>query len=65
MLNDVSMYTVFCDEAKLTLEKLLARVFLKESFVNDWTRQVIDHQLQDRLDLLLAVSGVMCEGRVL
>lgn len=43
----------------LTLQKLLASVLLKESLVCDGTGEVVDHQLQHRLDLLLGVTGVM------
>lgn len=32
--------------------------------MNDRAGEVVDHQLQDRLDLLLAVAGVVCEGLV-
>ena len=33
--------------------------------MHDGSREVVDHELQDRLDLLLRVAGVVCEGVIL
>jgi hypothetical protein len=33
--------------------------------VDDRSREVVDHQLQNRLDLLLAVAGIVGEGVIL
>jgi len=49
----------------LTLEELLAGVLLEEGFVNNGAREVINHQLQDRLDLFLSVTSIVCKGGVL
>lgn len=49
----------------LTLKELLASILLEEGFMNDRTCEVIDHQVSNRLDLLLGVSGVVRNGFVL
>lgn len=49
----------------LTLEKLLAGILLKEGLVDNGTGEVVDHELKNRLDLLLGVAGVVCQGVVL
>jgi len=49
----------------LTFEELLASILLEERFMDDWARQIVDHQLQDRLNLFLAVASIMCEGGIL
>jgi hypothetical protein len=43
----------------LTLQKLLAGVLLEEGLVRNRAGEVVNHQLQNRLDLLLGVAGVM------
>ena len=42
-----------------TLQKLLACVFAEEGVVLDRTSEVVNHQLEDWLNFLLSVSGVM------
>lgn len=49
----------------LTLEELFAGILLEEGLVDNWAGEVVDHQLQDRLDLLLGVAGVVCKGSIL
>jgi len=43
----------------LTLEELLAGVFLEEGFVAHRTVKIIYHQAEDRVDFLLSVSGIV------
>ena len=49
----------------LTLEELFAGILLKEGLVDNWAGEVVDHQLQNGLDLLLGVAGVVCKGSIL
>lgn len=49
----------------ITLEKLLAGILLEEGFVNDRTRKVVDHEANYRLNLLLVVPSIECDGVVL
>jgi len=49
----------------LTLEELLASVLLEERLVHDRAREIIDHEQEDRLDLLLRVASVVCNSCVL
>lgn len=52
-----------CEER--SLQKFLASIFLKECFVDDRSRQVVDHEVENRLDLHLGVTSVERESRVL
>lgn len=65
MLVDVSWVPREQSVVRHTLQELLASILLKESLVHDGSREVVDHELQDRLDLLLRVAGVVCEGVIL
>lgn len=49
----------------LTLEELLAGVFLKEGFVGDRPAEVVNHQLEDRMDLLFGVTRIVSEIDIL
>ena len=49
----------------LTFKELLACVLLKEGFMHNWLMKVVNHQLEDRLNLFLGVTGVVRNGRVL
>lgn len=49
----------------LTLEELLAGIFLEEGFVGDGTGKVVNHKLEDGLNLLLVVTGIVRQSRVL
>lgn len=51
--------------AFLTLEKLLACVFLEESFVGDRAGKVVDHQFEYWLNRLFGVASIMSQGWVL
>lgn len=42
-----------------TLEKLLAGVLAEEGVVGDRSRKVVNHELEDWLDVLLSVAGVV------
>jgi len=44
----------------LTLHKLLTSVFAEESIVNDRAGKVVDHELEDWLDVLLGVASIVC-----
>jgi hypothetical protein len=49
----------------LTLQELLAGIFLKEGFVGDRAVEIINHQLEDGVDLLFSVSRVVSESGIL
>ena len=49
----------------LTLEELLAGVLLVECLVDDRPGKVVDHELEDGLDLLLGVAGIVGDGGIL
>jgi hypothetical protein len=49
----------------LTLQKLLAGILLEESLVDNRAGKIVDHQLQNRLDLFLAISRVVCKTCIL
>ncbi len=49
----------------LTLQELFASVLLEEGLVDHWSSQVVNHQLEHGLNLLLRVSGVVLNGLVL
>ena len=42
-----------------TFQKLLAGILLEECFVDNGLGKVINHELEDRLDLIFSVAGVM------
>lgn len=46
-------------ERKLTLEELLARVFLEECLVGYWSGEVLHHEFEDGLNLVFGVSSIM------
>lgn len=48
----------------LTLQELLAGIFAEEGVVDDRAVKVVNHELEDRLDVLLGVAGVVGQGRV-
>lgn len=50
---------------QLTLQELLAGVFLEEGFVGDRAVKIINHQLEDGIDLLFGVSRVVSESGIL
>lgn len=50
---------------KQTLEELLASVLAEEGIVLDGTIKVVDHELEDGLNLLLGVTSVDGEGSIL
>lgn len=49
----------------LTLQELLAGVLLVEGLVDDRTGKVVDHELEDGLDLLLGVASIVSNGGIL
>src|SRR6266536_3029663 len=52
-------YTYIRASTRLTLEEFLACVFFEESFMGDWTRQIVNHELKDGLDFLLVVTSIV------
>jgi len=50
---------------RLTFEELLACIFLEERFMCDRTCQVVNHELEDGLDLFLIVTSIVSQCRVL
>ncbi len=59
-----AMWERLCNVSR-TFHKLLACVLLEEGFVSDRTVKVIEHQQQDRPNLLFGVAGVVCKRGVL
>jgi hypothetical protein len=43
----------------LTLQELFASVLLEERFVDNWAGEIVNHELEDRLDLVLCVAGIV------
>jgi hypothetical protein len=43
----------------LTLEELLACIFLEERFVGHGTGKVINHESENRLDVILGITSIM------
>lgn len=52
-------------ESTHTLEELFAGVLLKESLVNDGTREVVNHEVDNGLNLILGVTGIVGKGSIL
>lgn len=50
---------------RLTLEELLAGVLLEEGIVLHWAVEVVDHEQENWLDLLLGIASVVRESGVL
>ena len=48
-----------------TFKELLACVLLEECFVENRAVEIVNHKLEDRLNLFFRVAGVMCESRIL
>ena len=49
-----------------TFEKFLAGILLEECFMlHDRLVQVINHELEDRLDLPFRVASIVCQGSIL
>lgn len=48
-----------------TFKKFLASVFFEESFMDNWTREIVDHKLKNWLNLLLRITCIMSEGSIL
>lgn len=59
------MATVNTGKRQPTLEKLLTGVFLKKRLVDHRPSQVVHHQEEDRLNLLLSIAGVVSKNIVL
>ena len=49
----------------LTLQELLASIFLVKCLVDNRSGKIIDHKFKDRLDLLLCVTSIVRQSRVL
>ena len=48
-----------------TFKKFLASVFFEESFMDNWTREVVDHKMKNWLNLLLHITCIMSESSIL
>lgn len=48
-----------------TFQKLFTSVLLEEGLVDDGTSEVVNHQVDNRLNLLLVISSVVCQNLVL
>lgn len=53
------------EQCVLTLQELLASVFLEERIVGHGSMKVIDHQPEDGVDFLFRVPSIMSQGGVL
>ena len=49
----------------LTLQKFLASIFLKECFMDNRRREIVDHQVKDRLNFLFAITSIVRDGSIL
>lgn len=49
----------------LTFQELLARILLEESFMSDRSLKIVNHEVEDRSDLFLAIPSELSQGRVL
>lgn len=56
---------VYYGTAKHTLEELLACVLLKERLMSDRACKIVNHELEDWLDLLFGVASIVSQSRVL
>ena len=48
-----------------TFEELLAGILLEECFVGHGFMEVVNHELEDRLNLLFRVASIMRQGGIL
>ena len=48
-----------------TLEELLACVLLEERLMSDRSCKIVNHELEDWLDLLFGVASIVSQSRVL
>lgn len=48
-----------------TFEELLACILLEECFMHHRARQVVNHKVENRLDLLFGVSSVVRDRSIL
>lgn len=44
---------------KHTLQKLLASILLEEGLMHDRASKVVDHEVDDRLNLIFSVTGIV------
>lgn len=49
----------------LTLEELFAGVFLEEGFVGNGAAEVVEHEREDRNDLVFGIAGIVGDGGIL
>lgn len=48
-----------------SLEELLAGVLLEESLVDDGASKIVNHKLDDGVNVLFGVASIVSQGRVL
>ena len=48
-----------------TFQEFLACIFLEESLVGNWLTKIVDHELEDWLNLFFRIAGIMCESSIL
>lgn len=52
--------------SRLTFEEFLAGILLEECFMlHDRLVEVVNHELEDRLDLLFRIASIMGQGGIL
>lgn len=56
---------LFTVDGKLTLEELLAGIFLEECLVTHRTMKIVNHQLENGGNILFRVSCVVGKSRIL
>ncbi len=49
----------------LTLHEFLARILLEEGLMNDRTGQIINHELEDRFNLLFGIASIISKRIIL
>lgn len=54
-----------CLAIKRTFEELLASILLEECFVDGRARQIVNHEVDNRLNLILRVACIIRNSRVL
>lgn len=49
-----------------TFKELFAGILLEECFMlHDWLVEIVNHELEDRLDLLFGIASIVGQGGIL
>lgn len=63
-VQNVSLVKVQNEGKIRTLQELLAGVLLEEGLVGHWAGEVVNHETEDWVNLLLVVSGIVGDGSI-